>query len=263
MTGLKVPTVQIIAIGTELVLGRIQDTNSFWLSQQLTELGAEVRRITVLPDVLEEVIPVLQGAADDNADFVVVTGGLGPTPDDLTVEAVARWLGEGTYQEPSLLEDYMRRRQISEDELSTGMRKMATVPESAIVWASPAGWAPCIQVSKAGSTYFILPGPPREMEALFDRYVATSISESLEVKSAARRLFVNMSESDVSPLIEDAMEQFPGLYAKAYVALRSDTHLPVDFVARAASDREARQMLSDAIDRFSAEVKAMGKDIHY
>ena len=69
MTGLKVPTVQIIAIGTELVLGRIQDTNSFWLSQQLTELGAEVRRITVLPDVLEEVIPVLQGAADDKADF--------------------------------------------------------------------------------------------------------------------------------------------------------------------------------------------------
>ena len=90
-----------------------------------------------------------------------------------------------------------------------------------------------------------------------------SISESLEVKSAARRLYVNMSESEVSPLIEDAMEQFPGLYAKAYVALRSDTHLPVDFVARAASDREARQMLSDAIDQFSAEVKAMGKDIHY
>ena len=74
----------------------------------------------MLPDVLEEVIPVLQGAADDKADFVVVTGGLGPTPDDLTVEAVARWLGEGTYQEPSLLEDYMRRRQISEDELSPG-----------------------------------------------------------------------------------------------------------------------------------------------
>ncbi len=263
MTDPKIPTVQIIAIGTELVLGRIQDTNSFWLSQQLTELGAEVRKITVIPDTLGEVVPVLQGAADDGTNFVVVTGGLGPTPDDLTVEAFASLLGEGTYQDQGLLEDYMRRRQISEDELSPGLRKMATVPESAVVSASPAGWAPCIQVSKADTTFFILPGPPREMEALFDRYVATAISESLEIKSAARRLFVNMSESDISPLIEEAMQQYPGLYAKGYVALRTDTHMPVDFVARAASDREARSMLSSAIDQFSAGVKALGKDIHY
>ncbi|MCY4436464.1 MAG: competence/damage-inducible protein A [Chloroflexi bacterium] len=259
----KVPTVQIVAVGTELVLGRIQDTNSFWLSQQLSELGAEVRRITVIPDTFDEVIPVLQGAADDGTEFVVVTGGLGPTPDDLTVEAFAKLLNEGTYQDRSLLEDYMRRRQIGEDELSDGLRKMATVPESAVVWASPAGWAPCIQVKKAKTTYFVLPGPPREMEALFDRYVATAISESLEIRSAARRVFVNMSESEVSPLIEVAMEQLPGLYAKAYVALRTDTHMPVDFVARASSDREARGMLSDAIDQFSLGVKALGKDIHY
>ena len=263
MSDAQIPTVQIVAIGTELVLGRIQDTNSFWLSQQLTDLGAEVRRITVLPDDLDEVIPALQGTADDGTDFVVVTGGLGPTPDDMTVEAFARLLGEGTYEDRDLLDDYMRRRQMSEEELSPGLRKMATVPESAIVWASPAGWAPCIQVRKAETTFFILPGPPREMEALFDRYVATAISESLEIKSAARRLFVNMSESECSPLIEEAMQRYPGLYAKAYVALRSDTHLPVDFVARASSDREARTMLSDAIDLFSAGVKALGKDIHY
>ena len=263
MADLKVPTVQIVAIGTELVLGRIQDTNSFWLSQQLTELGAEVRRITVLPDVLAEVIPALQGAAESGVDFVVVTGGLGPTPDDLTVEAFARLLDEGTYQDQSLLEDYMRRRQMTEDELTPGLRKMATVPESAVVWASPAGWAPCIQVKQLETTFFVLPGPPREMEALFDRYVATAISESLEIRSAARRVFVNMSESEISPLIEEAMQRFPGLYAKGYVALRSDTHLPVDFVARATSDREARQVLSDAIDGFSSGVKALGKDIHY
>jgi molybdenum cofactor synthesis domain-containing protein len=263
MTEPKIPTVQIVAIGTELVLGRIQDTNSFWLSQQLTELGADVRRITVLPDTLDEIIPVLQGIAEEGTDFVVVTGGLGPTPDDLTVEAFAKLLGEGTYQDPDLLEDYMRRRQIGESELSPGLRKMATVPESAVVWASPAGWAPCIQVINAGTTYYVLPGPPREMEALFDRYVATAISESLEIRSAARRVFVNMSESEVSPLIEEAMVKYPGLYAKGYVALRTDTHMPVDFVARASSDREARTMLSDAIDQFSAEVKNLGKDIHY
>ncbi len=263
MSGPKVPTAQIVAIGTELVLGRIQDTNSFWLSQQLSDLGADVRRITVLPDVLDEVIPVLQGAAEAGTDFVVITGGLGPTPDDLTVEALATWLGETTYQEPSLLEDYMRRRQVGADGLSDGMRKMATVPESAIVWASPAGWAPCIQINRDRTAFFVLPGPPREMEALFDRYVATAISESLEVKSAARRVFVNMSESEVSPFIEEAMAQLPGLYAKAYVALRTDTHMPVDFVARAGSDRDARRLLSDAVDRFSADVKALGKDIHY
>lgn len=263
MTDPRIPTVQIVAIGTELVLGRIQDTNSFWLSQQLTELGAEVRRITVLPDILDEVIPALQEATDNGTNFVVVTGGLGPTPDDLTVAAFAGLLGEGTYEDRSLLEDYMRRRQVTEAELTPGLRKMATVPESAVVWASPAGWAPCIQVKQSETTFFVLPGPPREMEALFDRYVATAISESLEIKSAARRVYVNMSESEISPLIEEAMQHFPGLYAKGYVALRSDTHLPVDFVARASSDREARRVLSDALDRFSTGVKALGKDIHY
>ena len=259
----QMPNVQIVAIGTELVLGRIQDTNSFWLAQQLTDLGAEVRRITVLPDELGDIVAALDRAAADGADFVVATGGLGPTPDDITVEALARLLGVGTYQDPRLLEDYMRRRQIGEEELSPGLRKMATVPDNAIVWASPAGWAPCIQVRKAETTFFVLPGPPREMEALFERFVATVISESLEAKSAARRVFVNMSESDCSPLIEEAMRRFPGLYAKAYVALRSDTHLPVDFVARAATDREARTVLSGAVDLFSAGVKALGKDIHY
>src|SRR5581483_8418886 len=88
--------VEIFSIGTELLIGRIQDTNSFWLAQQASELGAEIGRITIVGDDRSVIVGALREAVGRGARTVLTTGGLGPTPDDLTGECVAGRVGGGT-----------------------------------------------------------------------------------------------------------------------------------------------------------------------
>ncbi|HEY5867973.1 MAG TPA: molybdopterin-binding protein, partial [Candidatus Tectomicrobia bacterium] len=82
------PEVEIFSLGTELVMGRIQDTNALWMAQELVDLGALMRRITVLPDDVDGIVEALEGAVHRHTDVVLTSGGLGPTPDDLTVQAL-------------------------------------------------------------------------------------------------------------------------------------------------------------------------------
>ena len=84
------PAVEIYSIGTELLNGQIQDSNSFWMAQQISALGGYVRRIAILDDDMDELTSSLEDACRRGARMIITSGGLGPTPDDMTVEAVAR-----------------------------------------------------------------------------------------------------------------------------------------------------------------------------
>src|SRR5439155_24540229 len=85
--------IELFAIGTELVLGRIQDTNSFWMAQRIAELGGVVRRMTTLSDDLGDIVHALRDSLARGTATILTSGGLGPTPDDLTVEAICRVVG--------------------------------------------------------------------------------------------------------------------------------------------------------------------------
>ena len=141
---------------------------------------------------------------------------------------------------------------------------MATVPEDAEVIQNPAGWAPCIKVVVDGATILSLPGPPKEMMALFSHYVEKTISDSHGTKIASARFVVNMFESEVSPLLENVMRLLPDTYLKAYVALRHDTHgMPVDIVARAGDPASAQILLDHAVDVFGRLVAEKGKSLEH
>src|SRR5919199_3559090 len=159
--------VELFSIGTELLLGRIQDTNSYWLAQQASSLGATIARITIVGDDRAVILGALHDAVERGARTIITTGGLGPTPDDLTVECVAELFGVGTTVYRPALKDFMRRRLIGEDEITPALRRMATVPEGADVLLNPAGWAPCLRLRRGDTTFFLLPGPPQEMQAVF------------------------------------------------------------------------------------------------
>ncbi len=113
--------VEIFSIGTELLIGRIQDTNSFWIAQQVAALGATLARITIVGDDRAVIRDALRGALDRGARTIVTTGGLGPTPDDLTVECIAELAGVRTVVHRPALEDYMRRRDIAALEISPAL----------------------------------------------------------------------------------------------------------------------------------------------
>lgn len=260
------PTIEIFSIGTELVMGRIQDTNSYWIAQQVAQLGGAVRRITLIPDNRDDIIRCLKDGVERSADVIITTGGLGPTPDDMTVECVATLLGTSTAAHEPTLEDYMRRRNLtSRDDLTPNLVRMATVPNGTEVMQNPVGWAPCLRAAIGDTKLFILPGPPKEMEALFTLYIARYISENYATKSASLRVLVNMFESQVSPLMQAVMERFPGSYLKAYVALREspEHNLPVDIVATGGSAAEAQEMLQQSVEYFAHLVQEQGKSLEY
>jgi nicotinamide-nucleotide amidase len=258
--------IEILAIGTELVIGRIQDTNSFWMAQRIAELGGQVRRITQLPDDLPEIVRTIGESLSRGTRILITCGGLGPTPDDLTVDAVAQAAGRGTFVHEETLTDYVRRRNLEgRHQLTPGLMKMATVPEGAEVLPNPAGWAPCSLVPAGEATVIILPGPPKEMEAVFSLYVADYISSRTAMKSAALRVIVNMFESEVSPLLQEVMAHVPQTYLKAYVAMREafDRGLPVDLVATGPTAEAAHQRLQEAVRLLADLVTARGRQLEY
>ncbi len=258
------PIIELFSIGTELALGRVQDTNSFWMAQQIAEMGGGVRRITVLVDDLEEVVAALEGAIARGAQILVTTGGLGPTPDDLTVAALARLAGCGTALSEPLLAEYLQRRGLTRREEATpNMIKMATVPEVAAVFHNPAGWAPCIQLEHAGATILTLPGPPQEVMPLFALHVGPYIASRMPGRTAALRVAAVIPESELSAPMEEVMRRFPTCYLKAYVALRTApaNPLPLDVVARGENDAAAQETLRQAVEYLSELLAATGRSL--
>lgn len=169
---MRFPLIELVTIGTELILGRVVDTNSQWLAQQIVRLGGHLSRVTIVRDDQDDIIRALLDAMARGATHVITTGGLGPTPDDLTVEAVARLIGRRTVIDDGLVRHFMERLRLAErSQVTPHMLKVATVPEGAIAFPNRVGWGHCIIVSHTGVTMFILPGPPHEVAALFSQYI--------------------------------------------------------------------------------------------
>ncbi|MCE2401033.1 competence/damage-inducible protein A [Candidatus Poribacteria bacterium] len=258
--------IELFSIGTELVLGQIQDTNAHWIAQQILQLGGELRRVTMLRDDFDEMTEALDTAIQRETALILMTGGLGPTPDDMTVAVVASLIGTKPVVNEETLAEYRKRREMSEnDPLNDALTKMATVPETAEVLQNPAGWAPCISVSHKQSTLMMMPGPPREMKAVFETHIQPLIVERYRSEISTARVFVNMFEAEVSPLMQKVMERHPDVYLKAYVALREvgGNMMPVDLVSTSSKKEESENQLQLAINYFQELVLEAGKSFSY
>jgi nicotinamide-nucleotide amidase len=163
------PVVSVVSVGDELLFGQTVDTNGFWLSRELSFIGMRVLGRWVVGDVEEEIRQVVRGALDA-ADLVLVTGGLGPTPDDLTREAVAGLLGRTLSPDPDLLKGLQARfRTRGFGDLPKRSRSMAMVPEGGRVLRNPHGAAPGMILEEVGGGICVLlPGVPREMKGIFE-----------------------------------------------------------------------------------------------
>ena len=254
--------IELFSIGTELVLGQIQDTNAHWIAQQILQTGGELRRVTMLRDKREEMSEALNSAVERETSLILTTGGLGPTPDDMTVEVIASLIGAHLVVSEETVAEFRRRREIPENGvINEALMKMATVPETAGVLQNPAGWAPCISVTHKASTFMMMPGPPREMKAVFETHIQPLIAERYRSEITTARVYVNMFEAEVSPLMQKVMERHPDVYLKAYVALRKvdgDT-MPVDFVSTSTDKGDAETELQLAMDYFQELVIEAGK----
>jgi len=218
-------SIEIICIGTELLIGKTMNTNGSWLAKRATTLGLKVRRITTVEDDVDEISNALKEALQRNSRFIISTGGLGPTFDDKTLEGVAKALGVELKvhdQAMRMVEDkyreYVKEGRMEKAELTPYRVKMARLPEGASPLINPVGTAPGVIIEHEGVTIIALPGIPSEMEAIFEESVVPLFKEA-----AGNVVFFETSldatglmESDVAPLIDQTMRDNPYVYIKSH-----------------------------------------------
>ncbi|MCK6457408.1 MAG: competence/damage-inducible protein A [Phycisphaerae bacterium] len=238
---------RILSIGTELTLGQTVDTNSAWLAQQLAELGIETVAHATVPDELEPIQAEIERAARD-ADVLMVTGGLGPTQDDLTREALARVMNVPLdFHAPTLerIREFFRSRNLQMPEAD---RREAMVPRGATLLDNDCGTAPGLRARIGRCDAFVLPGVPREMRSMFDRTVRPVLAgRGGFILQRVLRTF-GLPEARIGELIADLMQRGrnPTIGTTAQAAV-----VGIRINARARTLDEAAALL----DRDAAEIR--------
>jgi nicotinamide-nucleotide amidase len=245
---------EIVAVGTEILLGGLVDTNTAWLSRRLAALGVAVYRHTTVGDNKGRLVAALSEAAA-RADLVVSTGGLGPTSDDLTHEA----LGQATGLE--MVEYPEARRHIDETfDRFTGRRpppsayKQALFPEGSKLIANPLGTAMGALLELDGVLFATFPGVPAEMKRMFQETLEPLIrkrSEGVIVSLLLR--FAGISEEEISEKVSDLLDSSdptiaplvgPGEVGRGEVQLRVTTRAPTPMEAKNKIEPVAEEILS-------------------
>ena len=203
-------TAAIITIGNELVSGDVPNTNASWLAKRLAPLGVETRLLAAVPDELDVIAELIRAEAARH-DYVLVTGGLGGTPDDITREALAHTFAVPQVEYPDLVADLRMRFHGDPDYVTP----WAHLPEGSRPLANPLGGAPGFAIENV----YVLPGLPPEMEAMF-----LAIEEEFRRGSpiAAWRRVYRTRESAIAPALVEVNERWPGVLVGSYPAFGPD-----------------------------------------
>ncbi|SNB53107.1 competence/damage-inducible protein A [Thermoflexus hugenholtzii] len=250
------PTAEILAIGNELLLGEVVDTNTAWLCRFFTGLGGKVQRAVVLPDEVEAIAAELQGALRRAPALVFTTGGLGPTEDDRTLAAVAMATGRPLEEHPEALRMVAARYRelaaagfVAEPDLTPPRRKMAMLPRGAIPLANPVGAAPGVLLPLERTLLVCLPGVPEEMKAIVQSSLAPHLQARLgRAGFAELRLLTDCGdESRLAPLLGEVGRAFPHVYIKSRArAFGPQVRIQIYLSAAAPTPEEAQALVEEA-----------------
>ena len=238
---------EVVAVGTELLLGQVIDTNSAWIGEQLAEVGIDSHYQTKVGDNLERITAVLR-AAVARSDFVVVCGGLGPTPDDITRDALAEVMGVQLRRDPRLVElisqkFWRRGRPMSDNNL-----RQADVPAGAEVIPVTPGTAPGLACPVGNVMVYAVPGVPWEMKEMMSGWIAADMRRRAGVSSVIRSRTLRTwgeSESGLAERLEEVMARLDESGSATLAFLASGMEgLKVRLTAKAATEAEAAEILN-------------------
>ena len=235
--------VEILSIGTEILLGNIVNTNSRWISEQLSTLGLNHFRQTTIGDNKNRISNLVKEISL-RSNLLITTGGLGPTPDDLTTEAIAKAFGTEIYERPGLWKEIKEKisNQKLDDENSS-LKKQCFFPEKAKIITNPRGTAPgMIWEPIKDFTIITFPGVPSELKSMWEgsvyEYIKTNFSDGSIFFSKTVK-FAGIGESSVSEEIEDLLEsKNPTIAPYANIG-----EVKLRITAKAESQKEAEQII--------------------
>jgi nicotinamide-nucleotide amidase len=240
------PTAEILSQGDEVLTGQVVDTNAAWLSERLTALGVDVVRHTAVGDRLGDIVPAVRTACE-RADLVLSTGGLGPTDDDLTAQAVASVFDVELVLDPIALAHIQALYVRHDRRMPAVNRKQALLPAGSVRLDNDMGTAPGFALTTDRGLAAFLPGVPREMRHLFDARVLPLLGERFDL--VAGRLVTlrttGAGESDLQERIghfqsPDAILSFRTRLPENHVKLRFAPGVPDDRITAVARDLARR-----------------------
>lgn len=237
--------VELVSVGTELLLGNIVNTNARYLSEKCAMLGLSVYYQTTVGDNEERLAEVIKTALN-RSDIVILNGGLGPTEDDLTKETCAKVMGlplvTDQHTEERLKEYYKGRKK---EDLPESNWKQAVIPEGAVVFDNGNGTAPGLVVEQNGKMVILVPGPPNELYPMMEKQICPYLQKKNEEVILSQMVKIcGFGESKVEEMILDLIDKQTNPTLATY-AKQGEVHLRV--TARAATEEEAKKLLKPMV----------------
>ena len=251
----------LISIGNELLNGRTTNTNATFIAGKLFEIGIRTRKVVTIGDDQEGIRQAL-GEALTEADLVILTGGLGPTHDDVTKKAVADYFDAPLALDPAILkrvEDRFRKRGMAMPEVN---RNQALVPRGARILENPIGTAPGLHFSRQGREVFVLPGVPKEMKALVEGAVLPYLSRKTGRQSTRVEQFrtTGIAESRLYEKLKDLLDAHPE-FEVAFLPKFTGVDIRVIFRGKVAENAQRWQAFEHAlVERIGQYIYARGQE---
>ncbi|HEY9569488.1 MAG TPA: competence/damage-inducible protein A [Metalysinibacillus sp.] len=244
---------EIIAVGSELLLGQITNTNATYISSQLSELGINVFYHTVIgdnPTRLKQAIEI----AEKRADLIIFSGGLGPTKDDLTKETIAKHIGVPLVFDETALEHIERYFEKRDMVMTANNRKQALILEGSEVLANYNGMAPGMLIAHERHTYILLPGPPKELQPMFQYEakpkLAALLNEDSVIISHVMR-FYGIGEAALEDTLQDLLDAQTN---PTIAPLATDGEVTLRITAKATTTEQAEQLIEAEVTKIQARV---------
>jgi nicotinamide-nucleotide amidase len=253
------------SVGKELLIGRTMNSNAYWIGGRLYNMGGMLDRVLTVTDSLEEISAGLNELLAARPDFIIVVGGLGPTPDDMTLKGVALGLGRKVKfnkEAIGLIKEHIEKvgRKF---ELTPARRKMAMLPEGATPLRNGIGTAPGVRLTAGkGTVVYCLPGVPGEMRNIFAHFAEKEIRKKLgDVHIAKVTLKLGgIYESALSPSLWEALKMHPEAYIKSHPrGLKAGVPtLELDVTVTSRDAAEARSTYSELLSFLSRRISDLG-----
>jgi molybdenum cofactor synthesis domain-containing protein len=215
--------VELLIIGNEILIGKTNDTNSYWLAKRITKYGHKIARITTISDDVDDIKQVLQDCLSRHPDMIISTGGLGPTYDDMTLKgiglALQRELELNKHAHNSVKKAYENAHAqgiLKLEGMTPAREKMAYLPKGSIPIPNVRGTAPGMKIKEGNTIIFSLPGVPMEMKAMFNNVILPILKDKKGKFMEKGFIFMGIGESQIAPYISRIEERFPQLWIKTH-----------------------------------------------
>jgi nicotinamide-nucleotide amidase len=263
--------VEIIAVGNELLLGDVLDTNTNWLCQRITGVGGQVTRGVLIRDDTEAIMEEVRLALARRPNLIFTTGGLGPTGDDITLQGVAKATdrplelhAEALVMVQAKYEELAEKGYLADSALTDARRKMAYLPRGAVALSNPVGAAPASVLDIGGTTVVSLPGVPDELKGIYDETLPPVLRRIFGESYYQQREIIALcgDESSLAPLLAGVVEAHPDVYIKSRARRYGpEVRILITLSAAGALEEHVERQLGAALDTLTAVLAAEGFEL--